>query len=129
MLLMRHYDQRPFDEIVCDASITNGDVIKPSKKMQNICDGRDIKQGLDFSYMCNAGHTVDPAELFAMRKNNRNGQPYQCVCDIRHTVPSDELCAIRECNRNGQPDQGVCDIHHMVHSDKLFSIRQENRND
>ena len=54
--------------------------------MQNICDGRDIKHGLDFTYVCAAGHMVDPAELFAMRKNNRNGQPYQCVCDIRHTV-------------------------------------------
>ena len=73
--------------------------------------------------MCDAGHTVDPVELFAMRKNNRNGHPYQCVCDIRHTVHSDELCAIRECKRNGQPDQGVCDIRHTVHSDELFSIR------
>ena len=25
-------NQRPFDETVCDASITNGDVIKPSKR-------------------------------------------------------------------------------------------------
>ena len=75
--------------------------------MQNICEGRDIKHGLDFNYVCDAGHTVDPEELFAMSQNNRNGQPYQCVCDIRHTVPSVELCAIRECNRNGQPDQGV----------------------
>ena len=41
----RQSDQRPFDETVCDASITNGDVIKPSKKMQNVCDGGDIKHG------------------------------------------------------------------------------------
>ena len=50
--------------------------------MQNICDGRDIKHGSDFNYVCDAGHTVDPEELFAMRQNNRNGQPYQCVCAI-----------------------------------------------
>ena len=100
MLLTRHYDQRPFDENVCDALIANRDVKKPSKKMQNICDGRDIKQGLDFSYMCNAGHTVDPHELFAIIQNNRNGQPYTCVCDIRHTVHSDEPFAMSEVNTN-----------------------------
>ena len=95
MLLTRHYDQRPFDETVCDAIIVNGGVKKLSKKMQSICDGGDSKHGSDFSYMCDAGHTVDPEELFAMMQNNRNVQPYQCVCDIRHTVRSDELCAIR----------------------------------
>ena len=100
MLLTRHYDQRPFDETVCDAIIANGGVKKPSKKVQNVCDGGAIKHGSDFSCVCDAGHTVDPAELFAMRKKNRNRQPYQCVCDIRHTVRSDEPFAIRECNIN-----------------------------
>ena len=52
--------------------------------------------------MCDAGHTVDPYEPFAMRQNNRNGQPDQGVCDIRHIVHLDELFAIRERNRNGQ---------------------------
>ena len=70
---MRHYDQRPFDETVCDKLVTNGDVKNPSKKMQNVCDGGDIKHGSDFSYVCHAGHTVDPEELFAMRQYNRNG--------------------------------------------------------
>ena len=32
MLLTRHYDQRPFDETVCDALITNGDVKKRQKR-------------------------------------------------------------------------------------------------
>ena len=77
--------------------------------MQNVCDDGCIKHGSDFSCVCDVGHIVDPAELFAMRKNNRNKQPYQCVCDVWHTVPSDELCAIRECNKNGQLDKGVCD--------------------
>ena len=58
-------------------------------------------------------HTVNPFELFAMKQNNRNGQPYQCVCNIWHTVRSDELFAIRESNRNGQLDQGVCDIYNI----------------
>src|SRR4051812_48549634 len=101
MLLMRHCDQRPFDETVCDAIIANGDVKNPSKKVQNICDGGCIKHGLDFSCMCDSGHTVNPFELFAMRQNNRNGQPYQCVYGIRHTLCSDEPFAIRECNING----------------------------
>ena len=69
--------------------------------MQNVCDGRDIKHGSDFSYVCDAVHTVGPEELFVMRQNNRNGQPYQCVCDIWHIVFFDELFAIWECNRNG----------------------------
>ena len=67
MLLMRHYKQRPFDETVCDALITKGNVIKLSKKMQNVCDGGYNKHGSDFSCVCDAGHTVDPYELFPMR--------------------------------------------------------------
>jgi hypothetical protein len=102
--------------------------IKKDKK--NVCDGGDIKHGSDCSYVCDAGHTVDPYELFAIRQKNRNGQPYQCVCDTRHAIRSDELFAtpIRECNRNGQPNQGVCDIRHTVQSNELFSIREENIN-
>ena len=53
MLLMRHYDQRPFDETVCDAIIAN-DGVKIVKKVQNICDGGAIKPGLDFSCVCDA---------------------------------------------------------------------------
>ena len=87
MLLTRHYDQRPFDENVCDAIIANGGVKEPSKKVQNVCDGGAIKHGSDFSYVCDAGHTVNPFKLFAMRQNNRNGQPYQCVC-VRDTSPT-----------------------------------------
>ena len=32
MLLTQHYDQRSFDETVCDAIIANGGVKKPSKR-------------------------------------------------------------------------------------------------
>ena len=32
MLLTRHYNQRPFDEAVCDAIIANDSVKKPSKR-------------------------------------------------------------------------------------------------
>ena len=52
---------------MCDALIANGEVKNLSKKMQNVCDGGDIKHGSYFSYVCDAGNTVDPAELFAMR--------------------------------------------------------------
>ena len=77
MLLTRHYDQRPFDETVCDPIIANDGVKNPSIKLQNVCDDGCIKHGSDFSCMCDAGHTVDSAELFVMRKNNKNGQRYQ----------------------------------------------------
>ena len=115
---------------MCDAIIANGGVKNRQKmcKMFAMAETSNTVQILLDTCMCDAGHTVDPAELFVLRKNNRNGQPYQCVCDIRHTVRSDELCAITECNQNGQPDQGVCDIRHMIHSDELFSIREENIN-
>ena len=69
--------------------------------MQNVCDEGCIKHGLDFSYVCDSGHMVNPFELFAMRQNNRNEQPYQCVCDICHTVRFAGPFAIRECNVNG----------------------------
>ena len=101
MLLTRHYNQRPFDETVCDALITNGDVKNPSKKMQNVCDGGYIKHGSDFSYVCDVGHTVQFNELFAKRRKNRNGQPDEGVCDVWHTVHSDELFALSQENRNG----------------------------
>ena len=55
--------------------------------MQDVCDDGSIKHGLDFSCVCDVGHTVNPFELFAMRQNNRNEQPYQCACNIWHTVP------------------------------------------
>ena len=34
MLLTRHYDQRPFDETVCDATIANGGVKNRQKRCQ-----------------------------------------------------------------------------------------------
>ena len=100
MLLTQHYNQRTFDETVCDALIANGDV-KNVKKGAKCLRWRSINHSSDFSYVCDAEHTVSPFELFAMRQNNRNGQPYQCVCDIWHIVRSNELFAIRECNKNG----------------------------
>ena len=85
MLLTRHYDQRPFDETVCDAIIANGSV-KNRQKVQNSYDGGCIKHGSDFSCVCDAEHTVQFNELFAMRWNKRNGQPDEGVCDIQHAV-------------------------------------------
>ena len=55
---MRHYDQRPFDETVCDAILANGGVKQPSEKVQNVCDGGCIKHCSDFSCLCDAGHMV-----------------------------------------------------------------------
>ena len=57
MVQTQHYDQRPFDKTVCDAIIANGGV-KNRQKGANVCDGGCIKHGSDFSYVCDAGHTV-----------------------------------------------------------------------
>ena len=95
LLLTRHYDQRPFDGTVCDAIIANGGVKEPSKKVQNICDARCIKHGSDFNCVCDARHMVQFNELFAMRRNKRNGQPDEGVCNIQHTVHSDGLFVMR----------------------------------
>ena len=57
MVQTRHYDQRPFDETVCDAIIANGGV-KNIKKVQNVCDDGCVKHGSNFSCVYNAGHTV-----------------------------------------------------------------------
>ena len=73
MLLTRHYDERSFDETVCDAIIANGGVKNPSKKVQNVCDDGWIKNGLDFGCVWDAGHTLQFNELFVMRKKNKNG--------------------------------------------------------
>ena len=109
MVQTRHYDQSPFDKTVCDAIITNGGVRELSKKVQYVRDGGCIKQGSDFSCVCDAGHTIQFNELFAMRQNKRNGQPDEGVCDIKHTVHSDELFVSRQENRNGSIYQDVCD--------------------
>ena len=105
MLLTRHYDQRPFHETVCDALVADGGVKELSKKVQNICDDRCIKHGSGFSCVCDEGHTVQFNEMFAMRRNKRNGQADGGVCDTQHTVHSDELFVIRQHKSNGQPDQ------------------------
>ena len=81
MLLTRHYDQRPFDETVCDAIIANGGVKEPSKKMQNVCDEGYIEHGSDFSCVCDAGHTVHFNELFAMSRTNETRSQIK-VCAI-----------------------------------------------
>ena len=88
MLLTRHYDQRPFNETVCDAIIAN-DGVKNHQKGANVCDGGGIKHGSDFSYMCDARHTIQFSELFAMKRNKRNGQPDEGMCDTQHMVHSD----------------------------------------
>ena len=73
MLLTQHYDQRPFDEIVCDALIANSDVIKSSKKIQNVCNGVHNKHVSDYSCVCDAWHTVHSNELFAMSLTTEKG--------------------------------------------------------
>lgn len=104
MLLTQHYDQRPFNETMCDALIAIDGVKKLPKKVQNVCDDGCIKHGLDFSCVCDVWHMVQLKKLFAMRRNKRNGQPNEGVCDIQHTVHLDEMFLIRQDKRNSQPD-------------------------
>ena len=129
MVQTRHCNQRPFDQTLCDGIITNGGVKNSSKKVQNVYDDGCIKHISVFNCVYNAGHTVQFNELFAMRRNKRNGQPDEGVCDIHHMVQSDELFVMRRNKRNGQPDEGVCDIQHTVHLDELFVTRRNNRNE
>ena len=57
--------------------------------MEHVCDDECIKHGSDFSCVCDARHTVQFNELFAMRKKNGNGQPDEGMCDIQHIVQLD----------------------------------------
>ena len=108
MLLIRHYDQRPFDGTRCNALIANGDVKTPSKKMQNICDDGAIKHGSDFSYVCDAIITNDDVKTPSKKMQNvcddgciKHGSKFSCVCDEGHTVQFNELFAMRQKNING----------------------------
>ena len=56
MLLTRDYDQRLFDETVCDAIIANGGVKKRQKRCK--CDDECIKHGSDFGCVWDSGDTV-----------------------------------------------------------------------
>ena len=69
----------------------------------------DASNTVQILVACAIQDILQSIELFAMRRNKRNGQPDEGVCDIEHTVHSDELFVIRKHKRNGQPDQGVCD--------------------
>ncbi|KAE8815828.1 hypothetical protein D1007_06660 [Hordeum vulgare] len=62
MLLTRHYNQRPFDETVCDPLIANDDVINHQKRFKNVWDGGDSKDDSDCSCMCDVWHTVHSNE-------------------------------------------------------------------
>ena len=77
--------------------------------MQNVCNEGYIKHSSDFSSVCDAGHTVQFNEMFAMRRNKRNGHLDESVCYIQHTVHLDKLCVIRQHNGNGSTEQDVCD--------------------
>ena len=128
-LLTRHYDQRPFDETVCGALITNGGVENTSKKVQNVCDGGCIKhvqilvacamQGIWFSSInClqwggtkETGSQVKVCAIHSIRFTRMNclwlgntkkwSARSRCVCDIQHAVHADELFVLRQENRNG----------------------------
>ena len=67
---------------MCDVIIPNGGVKEPSKKVHHFCDGGAIKHGSDFSCVCDARHTVQSNELFAMRRNKRNEHPDEGMSDI-----------------------------------------------
>ena len=62
--------------------------------------------------MCNAGHTVDPHEPFAMMRNKRNGLTDEGVCDVQHTVHSDELFVIRQ-HKNKVSQIKVCAMYNI----------------
>ena len=79
--------------------------MKTVRNVLNVCDDGCKKHGSGFSCVCDEGHRVQFNELFAMRRNKRNGQPDGGMGDTQHMVHSDEQFVIRQHKRNGQPDQ------------------------
>ena len=57
MLLMRHYDQRPFDKTVCDAIIANGGVKNHKKRCKTFV-MEDASNMVNLSCVCDARHIV-----------------------------------------------------------------------
>ena len=128
LLLTRHYDQRPFDKIVCDELIANGDVKNHQKRCKTFVMA-EPSNTVQILVVCAIQATrLTRSNCCDEAEQQKRAAISMCVCDIRHTVRSDEPFSIRECNINGQPDQGVCDIRHTVQSNELFSIREENIN-
>ena len=126
MLLTRHYDQRPFDETVCDAIIANGGVKNRQKRCKTFAMAEPSNTFKILVACAMQGIRFSSINCLRLGGTKETGSQME-VCAM-HTVHSDELFVIRQHKRNGRPDQGVCDIRHAVHSDELFALRQENIN-
>ena len=156
MLLTRHYDQRPFNETVCDAIIANGGVKNPSKNVQNVCDDGCIKHGSDFSSVCDVGIRLSEINRLKWGATKETGSQVKAcaiygiqftrmnclwLSNTKETVSQIKVCVIegirfrrinylRLGNRTemGQPDQSVCDWWHTLYMDELFAISHNNWN-
>ena len=156
MLLTRHYNQRPFDETVCDAIIANSGVKNRQKrcKMFVMMDASNMVQifvacaiqGIRFSSIncLRWGGTKEMGcQMKACVMYNIQFTRLNClwwgattemgsqmkVCAIYSTQFARINCLwLGNTKRNGQLDEGVCDIRLTVHSNELFALSQENRN-
>ena len=104
MLLTRHYDQRPFDETVCDAIIANDGVKNRQKRCKTFV-MEDASNMVQILVAC-AMQGIRFNSMNCLRwGGTKKGQPDEGVCDVQHTVHLDELFVIRQHKRHGQPDQ------------------------
>ena len=150
MLLTRHYDQRPFDETVCDAIIANGGVKNRQKRcktfaMEDASNTVQIlvacaMQGIRFSSInClrwggtkETGSQMKVCAIYNIRFTRMNclwlGNTKETVSQIKVCVIEGirfrRINCLRLGNRTetGQPDQSVCDWWHTLHMDELFAI-------
>ena len=150
MLLTWHYDQRPFDEIVCDATITNGGVQEPSKRCKTFAmvEPSNTVQilvacamlGMRFSPMNflrwggtkETGSLMKASAIYNIRFTRMNclwlDYTKEMVSQIKVCVIEGirfrRINCLRLGNRTemGKPDQSVCDWWHTLHMDELFAI-------
>ena len=150
MLLTRHYDQRPFDETVCDAIIANDVVWKPSEmhKTFAMTDASNTVQvlvacamkGIRFSsinYLRWGGTKETGSQMKVCAKYIIRFTRMNCLClgKTKEMVSQIKVCVIegirfRRINclwlgnrtETGQLDQSVCDWWHTLHTDELFVI-------
>ena len=153
MLLMRHYDQRRFDEIVCDALIANSDVKTHKKRCKTFamkgapntvqilvaCAMRGIRFSsincLPWAGTKETGSQMNACAIHSIQFTRMNclwlGNTKETVRQIKVYVVEGIRFRRINCLRlgniteMGQPDQSVCNWWHTLYMDELFVISHD----
>ena len=155
MLLTRHYDQRPFDETVCDAIIANGGVKNRQKRCKTFAmeDAWNMvqilvvcaMQGIRFSSINwlrwrgtkETGSQMKVCAIYSIRFTRMN---YLWLGNTKETASPIKVCAIysirftqMNCLWLGNTKETVsqikvCAIYGIWFIDKLFVLSQKNKN-